>query len=60
MFEEPKPPLNDNTRLSVMALAEEYQCVNLIKQCINEAEITPGNVLGNFALCRKVPPESTT
>ena len=45
MFEEPKPPLNDRTRLSVMALAEEYQCVNLIKQCINEAKITPGNVL---------------
>ena len=45
MFEEPKPPLNDGSRLSVMALAEEYQCVNLIKQCINEAEITPGNVL---------------
>ena len=45
MFEESKPSLNDATRLSVMALAEEYQCVNLIKQCINEAEITPGNVL---------------
>ena len=45
MFEESKPPLNDVTRLSVMALAEEYQCVNLITQCINEAEITPENVL---------------
>ena len=45
MFEESRPPLNDESRLSVMALAEEYQCVNLIKQCINEAEITPGNVL---------------
>ena len=45
MFEESKSPLNDATRLSVMALADEYQCVNLVKQCINEAEITPGNVL---------------
>ena len=45
MFEESKPLLNEESRLSVMALAEEYQCVNLIKQCINEAEITPGNVL---------------
>ena len=45
MFEESRPPLNDHSRLSVMALAEEYQCANLIKQCINEAEITPGNVL---------------
>ena len=45
MFEESRPPLNDESRLSVMALAEEYQCVNLIKQCINEVEITPENVL---------------
>ena len=45
MFEESRPPLNDESRLSVMALADEYQCVNLIKQCINEVEITPGNVL---------------
>jgi hypothetical protein len=28
-----------------MALAEEYQCVNLIKQYINEVKITPENVL---------------
>ena len=45
MFEKCKPPLNDSSRLSVMALAEEYQCVNVIKQCIDEAEITSGNVL---------------
>ena len=45
MFEKCKPALNDGSRLSVMALAEEYQCVNLIKQCIDEAEITSGNVL---------------
>ena len=40
-----KTPLNDKSRLSVMALADEYQCVNLIKQCIDEAEITAKNVL---------------
>ena len=45
MFEESRPPLNDESRLSVMALAEEYQCLNLIKQFINETEITPENVL---------------
>ena len=45
MFEESRPPLNDKSRLSVMALAEEYQCVNLIKQCIDKAKITPANVL---------------
>ena len=45
MFEKSKAPLNDASRLSVMALADEYQCVNLMKQCIDEAEITPGNVL---------------
>ena len=45
MFEKSKPALNDGSRLSVMALAEEYQCVNVIKQCIDEANITPGNVL---------------
>ena len=45
MFEKPKAPLNDASRLSVLALADEYQCVNLMKQCIDEAEITPENVL---------------
>ena len=45
MFEESRSPLNDESPLSVMVLADEYQCVNLIKQCINETEITPGNVL---------------
>ena len=45
MFEKSKAPLNDASRLSVMALADEYQCVNLMKQCIDEAEITPRNVL---------------
>ena len=45
MFLESKTPLNNKSRLSVMSLADEYQCVNLIKQCIDEAEITPGNVL---------------
>ena len=41
MIETAKSPLNDSTRLSIMALAEEYQCVNLIKQYMNDFEITP-------------------
>ena len=45
MFEKSKAPLNDVSRLSVMALGDEYQCVNLIKRCIDETEITPGKVL---------------
>ena len=45
MFEETRPPLNDASRLSILALAEEYQCVNLIKQCINEVKITRENVV---------------
>ena len=45
MFLESYTPLNDESRLAVMSLADEYQCVNLIKQCIDEAEITPENVL---------------
>ena len=44
MFGEARQPLNDKTRLSIMELAEEYQCVNLIKLCIDEAKITRGNV----------------
>ena len=38
MFAEPKKPLDDKTRLSLMELADEYQCVNLIKQCIDESK----------------------
>ena len=45
MFGEARQPLNDKTRLSIMELAEEYQCVNLIKLCIDEAKITRENVL---------------
>ena len=45
MFGEARPPLHDASRLTIMALAEEYQCVNLIKQCIDEAKITQENVL---------------
>ena len=45
MFGEARQPLNDQTRLSIMELAEEYQCVNLIKLCIDEAKITRENVL---------------
>ena len=45
MFREAKSLLDDENRLSILALAEEYQCVNLIQQCIDEAKITPENVL---------------
>ena len=45
MFVEDNARLNDESRLSIMPLAEEYQCVNLIKLCINEIQVTPENVL---------------
>lgn len=45
MFKKSKAPLNDENRLPVMALAEEYECVNLITQSIDDAAITPENVL---------------
>ncbi|CAB3995697.1 kelch 40a [Paramuricea clavata] len=45
MFGETKTPLDDESRLSIMALADEYQCVNFIKLCIDEAKITQENVL---------------
>ena len=45
MFVEDKTSVNDESRLSIMPLAEEYQCVNLIKQFINEIQVTPENVL---------------
>ena len=45
MFVEDNTRLNDESRLSIMRLAEEYQCVNLIKQFINEIQVTPENVL---------------
>lgn len=45
MFGKDRIPLDDGNRLSVLAIADEYQCVNLIQQCINEAQITSDNVL---------------
>jgi hypothetical protein len=45
MFGETKSPLGDECRLSILALAVEYQCVNVIKQCIDEVKITPQNAL---------------
>ena len=45
MFAETKSPLDEECRLSILALAEKYQCVNLIKQCIDEVKITPQNAL---------------
>ena len=45
MFGEAKAPLDDENLLAVLVLADEYQCVNVIKQCIDEAKITPEIVL---------------
>ena len=45
MFEEDVTPLHNENRLSVLALADEYQCVNLIKQCINKTKIMPSNAM---------------
>ena len=45
MFGEARLPLEEEHLLSVLALADEYQCVNVIKQCIDEAKITPQIVL---------------
>ena len=45
IFGEVRDLLNDENWLQVLALAEEYQCVKLIKQCIGEIQITPENVL---------------
>ena len=44
-FRQAKSPLDDKSRLSIMALADEYQCVDLIQQCIDEIKITRENVL---------------
>ena len=46
MFSDSSAPLwDDEMRLSVMALADEYQCVNLLEQFIDEVKITPENAL---------------
>ena len=45
MFPESKTLLGIKRRLSVMALADEYQCESLMKQCIDEAKIATKNVL---------------
>jgi hypothetical protein len=45
MFGEARVPLRGENLLSILELADEYQCVNLIKQCVDEATITPQNVL---------------
>ena len=44
-FLESNITLHDESLLSVMSLADKYLCVNLIKQCIDEAKITAKNVL---------------
>ena len=45
MFRSDKSPLNEESLLSIMVLADEYQCVNLIQQCIDQVKITQDNVL---------------
>ena len=45
MFDEVKDRLDDENRLSIMALAEEYQCVKLIKLCLKEIKMTPENIM---------------
>ena len=45
MFGEARAPMDDESRLSILTLAGEYQCVNLIKLCIDEAKITAENAL---------------
>ena len=45
MFGEARARLDGATLLSTLALADEYQCVNVIKQCIDEAQITAEFVL---------------
>jgi hypothetical protein len=48
MFGEARVPLDGENLLSILALADEYQCVNVIKQCIDvfdEAKITSEIVL---------------
>ncbi|XP_028398541.1 uncharacterized protein LOC114522110 [Dendronephthya gigantea] len=44
MFED-KVNFDDENFLLVLALADEYQCVKLIKQCIEKVKITSHNVL---------------
>ena len=45
MFEADKLSFDYENFLLVLALADEYQCVNLIKQCINKVKITSHNAL---------------
>ncbi|XP_028398542.1 kelch-like protein 20 [Dendronephthya gigantea] len=45
MFEEDKVSFDDKNFLLLLALADKYQCVNLIKQCINKVKITSENAL---------------
>jgi hypothetical protein len=48
MFGEGRSGVKNESLLSVLELADEYQCVNLIKQCINEAEIKPKIIIKIF------------
>ena len=44
MFGEDRAPLDDKSLFSVLQLADEYQCINIAKRCIDEAKITAENV----------------
>ena len=45
MFGEDEESFDDENILLVLALADEYQCVNLIKQCIDKLKFTSDNAL---------------
>ena len=45
MFGDVKVPLDDENQLSILALAEEYQCVNLTRSCLEDIQMTPENVM---------------
>ena len=44
MFER-ESSINNKGRFAILELADKYQCVNLIKICLNEVNITADNVL---------------
>lgn len=45
MVGEDKAVSDDKNLFLVLALAEKYECVNLIQQCINKVKITPESAL---------------
>lgn len=45
MLGEVSAPLDESNRLTILVLADKYQCTKLIKFCIDTAEISPTNFL---------------